>query len=208
VGVIAPGDVEKVASAARGLPPAAGVYVEEDYVLNLLETVIDYQLHTTAVVKALQHFRDNRWDEVRTLDDLERLLERFPESQDGNTALAEYLWGYRLWRRAQELRGLVRYFREIGVVDAASLKEWAHKSRFQTDFRGRVKGLGRAVYHALLMRQGVDTVKPDVHVRRFAEAAVGRRLGDGDVVDVVTEAARRLGIKAYELDWRIWEASR
>lgn len=26
------------------------------------------------------------------------------------------------------------------------------------------------------MRQGVDTVKPDVHVRRFAEAAVGRKL--------------------------------
>jgi hypothetical protein len=60
----------------------------------------------------------------------------------------------------------------------------------------------------VLMRQGVDTVKPDVHVRRFAEAAVGRPLSDADVVEVVTRAARLLGIRAYELDWRIWEASR
>jgi hypothetical protein len=59
------------------------------------------------------------------------------------------------------------------------------------------------------MRQGVDTVKPDVHVWRFAEAAVGRPLDDEkDVVEVVTRAAETLGIKAYELDWRIWEASR
>ena len=57
------------------------------------------------------------------------------------------------------------------------------------------------------MRQGVDTVKPDVHVRRFAESAVGRPLGDSEVIEVVSRAAKRLGIKAYELDWRIWEAS-
>jgi hypothetical protein len=31
------------------------------------------------------------------------------------------------------------------------------------------------------MRQGVDTVKPDAHVRRYAEAAVGRPLSDADV---------------------------
>jgi len=58
------------------------------------------------------------------------------------------------------------------------------------------------------MRQGVDTVKPDVHVRRFAEAAVGRPLSDAEVVEVVTRAALELQIEAYELDWRIWEASR
>lgn len=42
----------------------------------------------------------------------------------------------------------------------------------------------------------------------FAEAAVGRPLGDTEVVDVMTQAARALGLRAYELDWRIWEASR
>ena len=201
-------DVEKLASAARLLPANASTYLEEDFVMNLLETVLDYMLQTEVVVRALQRFREQRWNEVRTLDDLERLLARFPEDQAGNTALAQHLWGYNFWTRAQQLRDLVRYFRSVGVVDQGRLKHWARTSTFKTDFQGRVKGLGPAVYQWLVMRQGVDTVKPDVHVRRFAEAAVGRKLNDQDVIELTTRAAGSIGIKAFELDWRIWEASR
>jgi hypothetical protein len=201
-------DIERVANAAKGLPPAASTYLEEDFVMNLLETVLDYQMHTTAVVKALEYFKANRWKEVRTLDDLEVVMSRYPDDQNGNTALASDLWGNRHWRRAHELRGLAAYLRSFGVIDQETLKAWAHRSEFHRDFEGRVKGLGPAVYQWLVMRQGIDTVKPDVHVRKFAEAAVGRPLSDADVVDVVTRASRALGIKAYELDWRIWEASR
>lgn len=176
--------------------------------MNLLATVIDYQMNTTAVVRAFQHFKDERWEEIRTGEDLEALFEQYPEDQEGNTALAQYLWGYNLWTRAQQLRELTAYFRSIGVTDQESLRRWAKSSNFKRDFAGRVKGLGIAVYHWLVMRQGVDTVKPDVHVRRLAEKAVGRPLSDPDVVDVVVQAAHQLGMNAYELDWAIWEASR
>jgi hypothetical protein len=206
--VITEEDIEKLASAARTLAPSANAYLEEDFVMNLLETVLDYMLQTEVVVKALEHFRENRWNEVRSLDELEQLLARFPEDQAGNTALAQHLWGYNLWTRAQQLRDLTRYFRSIGVVDQEQLMQWAHRSSFKTDFEGRIKGLGPAVYQWLVMRQGVDTVKPDVHVRQFAEAAVGRALNDRDVIELMTKAAQRIGIKAFELDWRIWEASR
>ncbi len=206
-GAISDSDVTKIVSAARALPPAEGSNLEDDYMVNLLVTVVDYMLKTAIVVKALAHFREHRWDEVRTLDDLERVLARFANDKEGNTALAQYLWGYNLWTRAEQLRGLAEYFRSIGVADRAALSAWAHRSTFEDDFQGRVKGLGRAVYESLLMRQGVDTVKPDVHVRRFAESAVGRPLNDAEVIEVVSRAAKRLGIRAYELDWRIWEAS-
>lgn len=176
--------------------------------MNLFETVLDYQMSTTAVVRALQHYRDQRWDEIRTGDDLEAVMARFAENQEGNTALAQHLWGYNMWTRAQQLRDLSAYFRKIGVTSQESLRRWAKSSKFKRDFQGRVKGLGIAVYHWLVMRQGVDTVKPDVHVRRFAEEAVGRVLSDEDVVEVVTKAAHQLGLRAYELDWAIWEASR
>ncbi len=169
-------DVEKLAAAARVLPASTSVYLEDDFVMNLLETVLDYMLQTEVVVRALERFRENRWTEIRTLDDLERRL--------------------------------AHYFRSIGVVNQERLKQWALTSTFKNDFEGRVKGLGPAVYQWLVMRQGVDTVKPDVHVRRFAEAAVGRRLNDQDVIELTTRAAARLGVKAFELDWRIWEAAR
>lgn len=201
-------DVGRVAAAAKHLPAAtpASVYVQDDFILNLIETVVDYQMHTTAVVRALEHFRANWWQEVRTLDDLNALLSRYPDDQDGNTSLAVHLWGYKHWRSAAELRGLARFFRSIGVVDQESLKAWAHRSEFRRDFEGRVKGLGPTIYQWLLMRLGVDTVKPDVRLHKFAEPAVGRPVSDAEVIEVVTRAAGALGITAPELDGRIWEA--
>jgi len=201
-------DIERVAVAARDLPPAEGTYLETDYIKNLLETVLDYMMQTPVVVRSLEYFHANRWDEIRTVDDLERTFERFPDDKDGNVALAFHLWGNRHWTRAHQLRDLARFFRSIGVVDAETLKSWAHDSNFRNDFEGRVKGLGPAVYQWLVMRQGVDTVKPDVHVHRFAAAAVGRTLSDDDVVEVVVKAAARLGVPAHELDWQLWEAAR
>jgi hypothetical protein len=205
--VIGEDDIERVAVAARELPPAEGVGAEDDFVVNLFETVLDYMLRTATVVKALEHYKAHRWDEIRTLDDLEAVLARFGTDQQGNTDLALYLWGYKLWTRAEQLRGLARHFRAVGVTDADALRRWAESSTFEADFKGKVKGLGLAVYQALVMRQGVDTVKPDVHVRRFAEAAVGRPLKDAEVVELVSEAATRVGLRPVELDWRIWEAS-
>jgi hypothetical protein len=106
------------------------------------------------------------------------------------------------------LRDLVAYFASIGVTDQAALRRWATNATFDGNFQGRVRGLGPAVFQWLVMRQGVDTVKPDVHVHRFAAGAVGRALSDNDVVDVTVAAARRLGRPAHRLDWAIWEAGR
>lgn len=201
-------DVARVALASSSLPAATGNYVETDYILNLLETVLDYQMNTKVVVKALQHFNSHRWLEIRTLDALEGVFAQFTDDKEGNTALAQYLWGYNHWTRSHQLRDLAGFLRSVGAVDQEALKAWAEQSDFKRDFEGRVKGLGIAVYQWLVMRQGVDTVKPDVHLWRFAEAAVGRPLSDLDVVEVVTRAAEQIGIDAYELDWRIWEHSR
>jgi hypothetical protein len=176
--------------------------------LNLFETVLDYQMNTKAVVKALEHFNAARRSDIRNIEDLKVVMGQFEDNQTGNTALAQHLWGYKLWTRAHQLRGLVQFFEAEGVSDQATLIAWASQSEFDRDFRGRVKGLGIAVYQWLVMRQGVETVKPDVHVRRFAEGVVDRPLTDIEVVEIVSRAAGQLGLKAHELDWRIWEHSR
>lgn len=165
-------------------------------------------MHTNAVVRALGRYTERSFDEVRTSADLQAVMVRFTDDQDGNTDLAVYLWGYKLRTRAGMLRRLVEFFDSVGVRDQAGLKQWAERAEFRRDFEGRVKGLGPAVFEWLVMRQGVDTVKPDVQAHRYAEAAVGRRLTDPDTVAVVVGAAHRLGMKAYELDWAIWERGR
>lgn len=205
--VLTDDDIAAVAERARSLPPASGVYHDTDFVLALLATVVDYQMHTRAVENALNHFKARRADEVQNVGDLVRVFARFPDDQVGNTGLAVYLWGYRLWTRAAQLRRLVEYFESVQVRDLESLRRWAAASNFK-QFEGRVRGLGPTVYRWLVMRQGVDTVKPDVHVRRFVEQAVGRRVTDVEVVAAVERAAPLVGKRAYELDWSIWEWSR
>lgn len=200
--------LERVVASARLLQPAGSSYLEHDFVMNLQETVLDYMMSTKAVVKALQHYRDHHWDEIRTLEDLEEVLSWFNDHKTGNLALAQHLWGYNMWTRAHQLRDLAAFFRSIDVTDQEALKAWAAQAEFKRDFEGKVFGLGIAVFQWLVMRQGVETVKPDVHVHRFVKQAIGRAASDAEAIALVEAAAKELGIKAYELDWRIWEASR
>jgi hypothetical protein len=83
-----------------------------------------------------------RRDEVRTLDDLRALLERFPDDKEGNRALAVHLWGYQLWTRAEQLRGLVRFLvsRDIGTLDGCEPGPRGAGSRTS---RGRCEGSAR-----------------------------------------------------------------
>jgi hypothetical protein len=200
--VLSDRELDALEHAASSIPLSSFEFVADDYVLALFDTVLDYQNQAAAIQKAEEHYREQHDREIRTLDDLEAVLDRFPEDREGNDELAQYLWGNHHWRRAQELRGLVRYFRERNVTTLRQLRTWATKSQ-QEDFVGHIKGLGPAVYRSLAMRMGVDTVKPDVHVLRFVSAAIGRTATQAEAVEGLTEAAARLGLPARDLDWSV-----
>jgi len=200
--VLSDRELDALEHAASSIPLSSFEFVADDYVLALFDTVLDYQNQAAAIQKAEDHYREQHHREIRTLDDLEAVLDRFPEDREGNDELAQYLWGNHHWRRAQELRGLVRYFRERNVTTLRQLRTWATKSQ-QEDFVGHIKGLGPAVYRSLAMRMGVDTVKPDVHVLRFVSAAIGRTATQAEAVEGLTEAAARLGLPARDLDWSV-----
>jgi hypothetical protein len=192
-------ELAKLIERCRGIPISSNEWVASGFVPTLLETVLDHQQTTVTVNRAMQHFEAERAGEIRTFGDLIACLARFPDDKDGNVALARYLWNYRLWTRAEQLRGLAAYFGSLGVTTLDGLREWARTSTF-ADFQGKVRGLGLAVYHALVMRLGVDTVKPDVHVMRFVRAAVGRNVSEVDAIDGLREAAKAQGIPAARLD--------
>lgn len=134
-------------------------------------------------------------------------MSRFPDDQEGNRELAIYLWGNRHWRRAHELRGLAAYFRERDVSDLASLQDWAARSKPE-DFLGHIKGLGPAVYRWLVMRSGVETIKPDTHILRFVGNAIGHPVTECEAVESLEPVAARMGVQARVLDWSIWEYQR
>lgn len=191
------------------VPPAVGTDADyPDYITNLLLTVLDLRLLNVIVNNAIEHYRAQRWDEIRTLDDLQTFLARFPDDVEGNRAAAAYLWGYRYRNQLGHLRGLVSWARESGLTDQDRLRTWAHQSNFERDFRGRIKGLGIAAYCWLVMRLGVDTVKPDSWLHAFVRRVLARDLSDTELVQVMTEAAHRVGRSARELDAGVWELER
>jgi hypothetical protein len=201
-------EMQLLLDACGKLSPAKGNYLETDYVSNLFLTVLDFMMHGAVVGKAIDYYAAHERARIRTCDELRAVLERYTDDENGNRALAQHLWGNNHWTRAALLRRLTDFLGGIGVTDQRALKEWADRSDFRRDFRGKVKGLGHAVYQWLVMRQGIETVKPDVHLHRFVTKVIGRECGDEELVCALEHVAERLHLKAYELDWRIWEHER
>jgi hypothetical protein len=192
-------ELDLLGARCREIPLRPDDHIPTDLMTELFDTVLDYQNRAETVRRAQAHFRSIHGDDVRTMDQLADLLEQTPDDAE----LAAFLWGNRHWRRARELRGLVAYLRERGVTDLAALRRWAAGST-QDDFVGHIKGLGPAVYRSLVMRLGVDTIKPDVHVLRFVSSAIGRRVSQDEAVASLETVARRLGTSARTLDGSIW----
>ncbi len=134
-------------AACRALPPAKGDYRITDFVENLLLTVVDFMTRTPAVERAMQHLIAHTKRDALDLAGLKTILAQYPSDKEGNIALAQRLWGYNMWTRAEMLRGLVAFFEKVGVVDQPSLEQWAFKAEFRCDFEGKVKGLGIAVFN-------------------------------------------------------------
>jgi hypothetical protein len=175
---------------------------------NVLVTVLDIRMHSTALDGSIQHYREHRWNEIRKLDDLDEVLSRTPDTKRGNTRVAQYLWGNNHWVRVGWLRGFVPFLAENDLRTLEDLRRWARRDDFVGDFKGRVKNLGIATYKSLVMRLGVDTVKPDVHLHTFVRDVVGHRVTDDELVRVVEETARRLRMSPRQLDASLWEYQR
>jgi hypothetical protein len=201
-------DIQRLVNACRVLPVLPHGDEQHDYMTNVLLTVLDLRMHSTTVERSIRHYLDVREVDLRTLDELRTLLGRFPDDKEGNREVSRYLWGNDHWTRVHWLRGFVDFLDGDGLESQEALEAWAASSDYERDFAGRVKYLGAAAYKGLVMRLGVDTVKPDVWIRRFVQETVGHGASDADLVWVVTEVAQRLERSPRELDAAIWEHQR
>jgi hypothetical protein len=180
----------------------------DDYVENLLSTVLDFQLPYEPTTKnAIEYFYETRRDHLRTHSDLQAALAQFPNTKAGNMALAMFLWNKHLWTRAKFLRVIVNGFEKRGITDQESLRRWLTASDFHADIEGQFRidypknhSIGYAIYHWLLLRCGFDTIKPDKHIRDFIYASIGRKVPPPEAVAALTTIAAQLHRKPYSLD--------
>lgn len=201
-------DYEKLLTRCKTLPPHQGNYAVQSFLSNVMLTVLDYQLHNKVVHNAHERFGQQHGEYIQNIHQLSAFLERYPNDKQGNIDAAVTLWGYKHWTRVEQLRGLVAYFIRIGVLDSSSLKKWATTATFKDDFKGRIKGLGPAVFQWLIMRAGVETIKPDVHIMSFVSSTIGYTPSFDTTINALARIAKELGKAPKELDLAIWELQR
>ncbi|MCX7166596.1 MAG: hypothetical protein NTV11_10015 [Rhodocyclales bacterium] len=207
---LTPQDRLKLLAAVSDLPFIHRTPKSQDYMRDVMLTVLDFHMQAEVVGKAINYFRDRVQSDhgIHTHDDLTRILATYPDTQQGNVDASLFLWNNRHWQRTHLLRGLLAFFSSIGVTDQEELRCWARHAAFDKDFHGKVKGLGLAVFQWLLIRMGVPAVKPDVWVINFAQRITGKRLADKVLVDLFHEIAPLVGQSMTNIDMTIWAFER
>ncbi len=185
-------------------------YRIDDYVTNLLNTVLDFQMKERPIASAMKHYEQNHG--YRTHKKLRSFVESFKNTKPGNLALANSLWNNNHWTRAKFLKMLLRKFENRGIKGQESLKKWISEAEFEKDVKGQFRtkehSIGIALFQWLRLRLGVDTVKPDVHIVTFVSNAVGRQVSQTEALDSLLEVAKKTKRKAQLLDAAIWHYQR
>jgi len=181
-------------------------YRINDYVSNLMNTVLDFQMKVGPVESAVEYYEENHG--YRTHKKLKAFIDSFPNTKNGNLKLANTMWNNNHWTRAKFLRMLLYEFESRGIKGQQSLKKWVSSADFEKDIKGKFKtkehSIGIALFQWLRLRLGVDTVKPDVHIMNFVSNAVGRRISQQEALDALMIVAEQTNRKAALLDAAIW----
>ena len=182
----------------------------KDYVANLLNTAIDFQMKSEVVNAAMEYFEETHG--ARTHRRLVSLIALHLNTKKGNLNLANLLWNNNHWSRAKFLRKIVEGFEERGVRGQKSLENWVKNADFETDVKGRFKtkehSIGYTLFLWLQLRCGVNTVKPDVHIVNFVSKVFRRRVSPEEAVAGLKKVAKDSKRKAYRLDSAIWHFQR
>jgi hypothetical protein len=196
-------------AACKRLAPGPD-YRMDDYIHNLIITVLDFQLNVQVVNSAFARFRKRH--QFKRVGKLRTLLAQYPNSKKGNLALSQELWGYNLWTRAKFLRMIVEEFDSRSIKGQESLVRWLKRVKFDREIKGQFRtkehSMGLAIFSWLQLRCGLPTVKPDVHVLNFVRQSIGRKVSPEIARQALNLIAKRLKVPPYRLDAAIWHLMR
>lgn len=119
------------------------------------------------------------------------------------------IWNYNHPERVEILKRLANKFLQIKTElkvtdDLATLKEWAKQSSATNYPKFGVRGIGFVTYQYLRLMCGADTTKPDVHLKRAVKEGTGQKLPEAKVVQIVELTAKKINVKARQLDYALW----
>lgn len=207
---LSPEQFQQLLIATANLPVAHLEPLQGDYLQQVLETPLNFQMRVEVVVKALEHFRKQVQTQhgIHTYQDLVQALGQFADTDEDNKACANWLFGNNHWTRVALLRRFLEFLGQQQLTDLAGLTSWAEQAVYERDFKGKVKGMGRAVFNWLLLRLGVQTIKPDVWVLNFGQRILGQRIPDVQLIEALMDIAPLVGRTPIHIDRTLWHHER
>lgn len=207
---LSPEQFQQLLIATTNLPFIRHQRQDVDYVHAVLETPINFQMRVEVVVKALDHFDHHVQAQhgIHTFQDLQNALARFPDTEQGNLEGARWLWNNNHWTRLELLRRFMVFLERHQLTDMPALTAWAQQADYERDFKKHTKGMGLAVFNWLLLRLGVQVIKPDVWVLNFGSRVLGKRIPEGKLLNALMDIAPLAGVTPIDLDRTLWHHER
>lgn len=200
-------DVERLVEYLKNIPLSKQVRAEEFGYDNPVLICIDAVLSINRpyyrfVAPRIEHFK-KEYAVIIDLGGLVNLIERYGYEQ------FDIVWKYKHPQRVVILDSLakkyLRYKDEVCINnDLLAMKDWAKKSSLNEFEKFGVEGIGLATFQYLRMLLGVSTFKPDVHIKKAVSIALGRKLNEMKVIELMEKASEIMGVEAIMMDHNLW----
>lgn len=174
--------------------------------LNMLDCVLSLnRQYDNFCYPRVERFALHR-PNVKTLAQLLQLIRRYPSPLAFSLGELDYNDA----QRAQTLVGVVRYLLRAqkaftATSEASRLRQWAASVTPEDLPSVQVRAFALAGFQYLRMLFGVQTTKPDIHIRRYIGNVLGRVVSDVEALMLLEEAAGRLRLPLRSVDYAIWK---
>jgi hypothetical protein len=189
------GDVRPLASYGWPTPP-----------LNVIDCVLSLNRHyDTFVVPRVRRF-EARNPQIVELEHLRTLIGRYSNP----FIFSVHELDYRDQSRAETLKGVVLYLigaecQFEGLTEYDRLHQWANSVCPTDSVTVGVRGFGLAGFQYLRMLFGVQTTKPDRHIKHFVSDVIGHTVSDRKALLLLEEAAELAELNLRDVDNLIWQ---
>ncbi len=193
--------ISYVKSLSLDFKQTPGEFDYDNPVLILVDAVLSMnRKYDSFVVPRVELIRKSG---IKTLEQALQIIE------DGGVKGFCGIWNYNHPARVEILKRLINKCIEIKkklkIDDGlTALQVWGKQSTVRDYKNFNVKGFGFTTFQYLRLMCGADTTKPDIHLKRAVKDGTGENLNLEEVVQIVEETAKKLDVKARQLDYALW----
>ena len=172
-----------------------------DLVLSINRKYYDF------VVPRVKHFQDT-YQDVRTLKEILNLINHI-----GTENFAS-VWNYNHLQRVLLLENVVSYLNQLHEKlsknnytdnEIEVLRKWAKEVSLKDNEFMRIKGIGVATAQYLRILLGVDTVKPDVHIKSSLNEVYNKKFSDAQAIETIEAVSHILKVNVRSVDKFVWK---